>query len=225
MFVGRYNFSIFANPKFSLLEIAATMYAIVDIAGQQFKVEKDQKLFVHRLEGEEGHQVSFDRVLLIDSGSKVTVGDSVLKGASVEAKIISHVKGDKVLVFKKKRRKGYQKLNGHRQLLTQIQIEGIHESGSKAGKPAAEKKSAAEKAPAAEKKEAAGKKPAAKEKAAAEKAPAAEKKPTAEKKEAAGKKPAAKKEEEKPAAKEKQAAEKKEEKPAAEEKKNEDTKE
>ena len=81
------------------------MYAIVDIAGQQFKVEKDQKLFVHRLEGEEGKKVNFDQVLLIDSGSKVSVGDPVVKGAAVSAKIISHMKSDKVLVFKKKRRK------------------------------------------------------------------------------------------------------------------------
>ena len=108
------------------------MYAIVDIAGQQFKVEKDQKLFVHRLEVEEGKKVSFDKVLLIDTGNKVSVGDPVVKGASVDAKVISHMKGDKVLVFKKKRRKGYQKLNGHRQYLTQIQIEAISEKGATA---------------------------------------------------------------------------------------------
>ena len=105
------------------------MYAIVEIAGQQFKVEKDQKIFVHRLEAEEGKKVSFDKVLLIDTGSKISVGDPVVKGATVSAKVISHMKGDKVLVFKKKRRKGYQKLNGHRQYLTQIQIEGISEKG------------------------------------------------------------------------------------------------
>jgi len=101
------------------------MYAIVDIAGQQFKVEKDKKIYVHRLEGEEGEQVSFDRVLLIDKDGKVKVGNPVVKNAQVTAKIISHMKGDKVLVFKKKRRKGYQKLNGHRQYMTQIQIEDI----------------------------------------------------------------------------------------------------
>jgi large subunit ribosomal protein L21 len=101
------------------------MYAIVDIAGQQFKVEKNQELFVHRLEGKEGGKVEFDRVLLIDNGGKVTVGTPSIDGAKVNAKIISHVKGDKVLVFKKKRRKGYQKLNGHRQYLTKIQIENI----------------------------------------------------------------------------------------------------
>ena len=118
------------------------MYAIVDIAGQQFKVEKDQKLFVHRLEVEEGKKVSFEKVLLIDTGSKVSVGNPVVKGASVNAKVLSHLKGDKVLVFKKKRRKGYQKLNGHRQYLTQIHIEGISEKGATAKKeetPAAKK--------------------------------------------------------------------------------------
>jgi len=162
------------------------MYAIVDIAGQQFKVEKDQKLYVHRLEVEEGKKVSFDKVLLIDTGSKVSVGDPVVKGASVDAKVISHMKADKVLVFKKKRRKGYQKLNGHRQYMTQIQIEGISEKGTAAkkeaapaAKPAAEKK-AAVKTPAA-------KKPAAK--ASAEKKAPAVKKPAA-------KKPAPKKESE-----------------------------
>jgi large subunit ribosomal protein L21 len=169
------------------------MYAIVDIAGQQFKVEKDQKLFVHRLEGEEGKEVSFDQVLLIDSGTKVSVGDPVVKGASVSAKIITHMKGDKVLVFKKKRRKGYQKLNGHRQYMTQIQIESISEKGSAKPKSAAaektEPKAVAEKKTAAPK-ASAEKKPAAK--AAAK--PAAEKKPAAKKPAAAkAAKPAAEK--------------------------------
>ena len=174
------------------------MYAIVDIAGQQFKVEKDQKLFVHRLEVEEGKKVSFDKVLLIDSGSKISVGDPVVKGASVDAKVLSHMKGDKVLVFKKKRRKGYQKLNGHRQYLTQIQIEAISEKGATARKEApAEKaapKAAAEKKPAvkAAPKAAAEKKPAAK--ATTAKKPAAK---TAAPKTTAAKKPA----EKKPAAK------------------------
>ena len=175
------------------------MYAIVDIAGQQFKVEKDQKLFVHRLEAEEGKKVSFDQVLLIDSGSKISVGDPLVKGASVSAKVITHMKADKVLVFKKKRRKGYQKLNGHRQYMTQIQIESISEKGSVKADEAtkAEPKTAAtpkasakadktetKSAKADEKKPAAAKKPAAKTAAAT---PAAEKKP------AAAKKPAAKK--------------------------------
>jgi large subunit ribosomal protein L21 len=101
------------------------MYAIVDIAGQQFKVEKDQKVFVHRLVGEEGAQISFDQVLLIDNDGKVKVGIPTVKGAKVSAKILAHVRADKVLIFKKKRRKGYQKLSGHRQDLTQIQVEEI----------------------------------------------------------------------------------------------------
>lgn len=101
------------------------MIAIVDIAGQQFKVEKGQKIFVHRLEGEAGENIEFGNVMLVDNGGKVTVGTPKLEGASVSAKIIEHLKGDKVLVFKKKRRKGYQKLNGHRQYLTKIEIENI----------------------------------------------------------------------------------------------------
>jgi large subunit ribosomal protein L21 len=101
------------------------MNAIVDIAGHQFKVEKGQKLFVHRLEGEEGAQVEFSNVLLVDNDGKLTVGMPKIEGASVSAKILEHLKGDKVLVFKKKRRKGYQKLNGHRQYLTKIEIENI----------------------------------------------------------------------------------------------------
>jgi large subunit ribosomal protein L21 len=101
------------------------MYAIVEIAGQQFKVEKDQKVFVHRLEGEEGAEISFDQVLLVDNDGKVKVGVPTVKDAKVSAKILAHVRGDKVLVFKKKRRKGYQKMSGHRQDLTQIQVEEI----------------------------------------------------------------------------------------------------
>lgn len=101
------------------------MYAIVDIAGQQFKVTKDQMIFVHRLEGQEGAQVSFDKVLLIDNNGDVKVGTPVVAGASVNAKILTHLKGDKVWVFKKNRRKSYQKLNGHRQSFTKIQIEEI----------------------------------------------------------------------------------------------------
>ncbi len=101
------------------------MYAIVEIAGQQFKVEKDQKVFVHRLDGEEGAQVSFDQVLLVDNDGKVKVGVPTVKDAKVSAKILAHVRADKILVFKKKRRKGYQKMSGHRQDLTQIQVEEI----------------------------------------------------------------------------------------------------
>jgi large subunit ribosomal protein L21 len=102
------------------------MYAIVEIAGQQFKVAKDQKIFVHRLSGIEGSEVSFDKVLLIDSDGTISVGEPAVQNASVNAKILTHIKGDKVLVFKKKRRKGYRKLNGHRQLFTQILIQSIN---------------------------------------------------------------------------------------------------
>ncbi len=107
------------------------MYAIVEIAGQQFKVEKDQKVFVHRLPENEGDVVTFDNVLLLDNGT-VTIGAPAIKGAGVTAKILRHLKGDKVIVFKKKRRKGYKKKNGHRQYLTEIQIETISASGVKA---------------------------------------------------------------------------------------------
>ncbi len=101
------------------------MYAIVEIAGQQFKVEKGNKLFVHRLENEEGSEVTFDKVLLLDDNNKVTVGAPVVEKAQVSAKVLRHCKSDKVLVFKKKRRKGYQTLNGHRQYLTEIEIQDI----------------------------------------------------------------------------------------------------
>lgn len=102
------------------------MYAIVEIAGQQFKVENNQEIFVHRLSGDEGSAVTFDRVLLVDNGGKVSVGAPAVAGASISAKILTHVKGDKVLVFKKKRRKGYQKMNGHRQAFTKVKIESIN---------------------------------------------------------------------------------------------------
>ncbi len=101
------------------------MFAIVEIAGQQFKVEKDQTLYVHRLQQEEGASIELDKVLLLDNNGKVSVGTPVIGGASVKAKVLNHLKGDKVIVFKKKRRKGYRKMNGHRQYLTKIQIEGI----------------------------------------------------------------------------------------------------
>ena len=101
------------------------MYAIVDIAGKQFKVSKDQKLYVHRLAEDEGKSVSFDNVMLVEDGGSISVGAPSLKGASVQAKVLQHMKGDKVIVFKKKRRKGYKVRNGHRQYLTQIQIESI----------------------------------------------------------------------------------------------------
>ena len=101
------------------------MYAIVSIAGQQFKVAKDQQLFVHRLQGDEGASIEFDNVLLVDNDGAITVGVPAVKGASVTAKIVSHLKGDKVIIFKKKRRKGYKKKNGHRQQFTKIEITGI----------------------------------------------------------------------------------------------------
>ena len=170
------------------------MYAIVDIAGQQFKVEKDQKLYVHRLEGEEGNKVSFDKVMLIDTGKKVSVGEPVVKGTSVDAKIISHVKGDKVLVFKKKRRKGYQKLNGHRQQFTQIQIEGISEKAAAKPKADAVKKEAPAQPAETKKATTAAKKPAAKPEAKPAAKPAAKAKTTqAKETKPEAKKPAAKK--------------------------------
>lgn len=119
------------------------MYAIVDIAGSQLKVEKNQKLYVNRLEGNEGDKVEFDQVLLLDNDGKVTLGSPSVEGASVSASIVRHLKGDKVLVFKKKRRKGYQKQNGFRAYLTQILIEEIAEKGGKKAK--AETKKAAPK--------------------------------------------------------------------------------
>ena len=131
------------------------MYAIVDIAGQQFKVEKDQKVYVHRLDAEEGKKVNFDRVLLIDDNGKVNIGAPAINGAQVSATVLEHLKGDKVIVFKKKRRKGYRVKNGHRQALTEIQIDNILASGAKkaapvkaASKPAAKAKPAAPKAAA-----------------------------------------------------------------------------
>ena len=101
------------------------MYAIVEIAGQQFKVAKDQKVYVHRLKQEEGKKVTFDQVLLIGDGDNVTVGAPAIDGAAVEAKIVKHLKGDKVIVFKKKRRKSYRVKNGHRQQLTRIEVTRI----------------------------------------------------------------------------------------------------
>jgi len=107
------------------------MYAIVEIAGQQFKVAKDQKVYVNRLAGEEGDSISFDKVLLTADGDSITVGAPAIDGALVGAKINRHFKGDKVIVFKKKRRKGYRVKNGHRQALTEILIEGIDLKGGK----------------------------------------------------------------------------------------------
>ncbi|MCK0188771.1 50S ribosomal protein L21 [Arenibacter sp. F20364] len=127
------------------------MYAIVEIAGQQFKVAKDQKVYVHRLQDEEGSKVTFDNVLLLEDGSNITIGAPAIDGAAVEAKVIKHLKGDKVIVFKKKRRKGYKKKNGHRQYLTELVIEGIVASGAKKAEKKTEPKKEAK--PAAKKTE------------------------------------------------------------------------
>ena len=130
------------------------MYAIVEIAGQQFKVAKDQKVYVHRLKEAEGSKITFDKVMLVEDGKNVTIGAPAIEGAAVTAKILGHLKGDKVIVFKKKRRKGYKKKNGHRQYLSEIQIESIAASCAKkapAKKAAAPKKEAKVEAPKAAK--------------------------------------------------------------------------
>ncbi len=164
------------------------MYAIVEIAGQQMKVERGNKLYVHRLQANEGDKIEFDKVLLLENGGKISVGNPTVDGAKVAATVIGHLKGDKVIVFKKKRRKGYQKWNNHRQSLTQILIQGVLAKGdslkeelkaerkvwtSVKSKPAVESteevketKAAAKKAPA---KKAPAKKAAAPKKAAAKK--------------------------------------------------------
>jgi large subunit ribosomal protein L21 len=123
------------------------MYAIVNIAGQQLKVEKDQHVFVNRLPNKEGDKVTFEEVLLVDNDGKISVGAPAVSGATVTAKVIEHLKGDKVKVFKKKRRKGYQTLNGHRQLLTKISIDGIALGGTKKSAAKAEEQPKAEAKP------------------------------------------------------------------------------
>jgi len=130
------------------------MFAIVDIAGQQFKVAKDQKVFVHRLDAKTGDKVSFDRVFMLADGDKVTVGAPAVANASVEAKVVRHLKDDKVIVFKKKRRKGYRVKNGHRQSLTEIVIEsvGVGKAKKAAPKAKAEAPKAKAEAPKAVKK-------------------------------------------------------------------------
>ena len=158
------------------------MYAIVDVAGQQFKVEKDQKIYVHRLEGEEGDVVEFDKVLLIEDGDKILIGEPTIDGALVSGKIISHLKGDKVKVFKKKRRKGYSVLKGHRQYLSQIVIENIIDKGGKKKetvKKAPVVKTKAETKPGAKATQVKKAAPKATPKAAPKKQPATTKKTTA----------------------------------------------
>jgi len=164
------------------------MYAIVEIAGQQFKVEKDQQIFVHQLDEKEGTKVEFDNVLLIDNNGKVNVGAPAISGAKVTAKVLDHVKGDKVVVFKKKRRKGYRVKNGHRQAFTQIEIQSIVEKGVTAKKATA---TTSKKEAKAEPKVAAKKAPAKKGALKAKTASAA--KPKAAVKKNIAKKPAAKK--------------------------------
>jgi large subunit ribosomal protein L21 len=174
------------------------MYAIVEIAGQQFKVEEGKKIFVHRLDTEIDKIVEFDRVLLVEDNDKILVGEPAVDNFIVEGKVIDHVKGDKVIVFKKKRKKGYRIKNGHRQRFSQIEIVGIGEKGKivrketpkkekikKAPEPEIAEEPLAEKKPAVKK--SAAKKAAVKK----EEAPVKTKK-TAEKK-AVDKKPAAKK--------------------------------
>ncbi|WP_347373411.1 50S ribosomal protein L21 [Aequorivita sp. Q41] len=121
------------------------MYAIVEIAGQQVKVAKDQKVFVNRLPVEEGEKVSFDNVLLIGDGDNITIGAPAIDGAQIGAKVVKHLKGDKVIVFKKKRRKGFRKKNGHRQYLSEIVIESIVASGATPAKKEEAKKAAPKK--------------------------------------------------------------------------------
>jgi large subunit ribosomal protein L21 len=169
------------------------MYAIVEIAGQQFKVEAGKKIFVHRLEAEKGKKVEFDQVLLLEEDGKITVGEPTIKGAVIEGNVLDHMRGDKVIVFKKKRKKGYRVKNGHRQNFTQVEIVSINGKGSPvkavtkkdtvkaaettaADEPAKPKKAAAKK-PAETKEKAATKK--ADEKKPAEKKPAAKKAPKA----------------------------------------------
>ncbi len=105
------------------------MYAIVEIAGQQFKVERGNKVYVHRLDANEGAKVEFDKVFLIENAGKISIGSPTVDGAKVVATVLEHLKGDKVIIFKKKRRKGYQKWNNHRQHLTQLLIQGVLPKG------------------------------------------------------------------------------------------------
>ena len=174
------------------------MYAIVEIAGQQFKVEEGKKIFVHRLEAEEGVNVEFEKVLLIEDNGKITIGEPVISDYVVDGVVLDHMRGDKVIVFKKKRKKGYRVKNGHRQNFSQIEIVSIGLKGApkKAVKKAepkvkeakvAEESVKAKKTPAkitaAKKEETPAKKSV--EKKSADKKPAAKK--TAAKKTAKGK--------------------------------------
>ena len=119
------------------------MYAIVEISGRQFKVEKKQKLFVNRLDVAEGKKISFENVLMVNDGAKFSVGSPNVSGAQVDAKVLKHLKSDKVIVFKKKRRKGYKVRNGHRQAITEIEISDILTGVSKKAPVKKEAKKAA----------------------------------------------------------------------------------
>jgi large subunit ribosomal protein L21 len=172
------------------------MYAIVEIAGQQFKVEEGKNIFVHRLETEKDAIIEFDKVLLFEDNGKVLVGEPAIENFIVEGKVLDQVKGDKVIVFKKKRKKGYRVKNGHRQNFSYIEIIGIGEKGSIVRKETP-KKEKVKKVTAPEPAE----------------EPVAEKK-TKEKK-AVTKKPAVKKEESTPKAKKTSVKKEAEKKPAA----------
>lgn len=155
------------------------MYAIVEIAGQQFKIEPGKKIFVHRLEITEGNKVEIGKVLLLEDEGVITIGDPLIKDAVIEGTVIDHVRGDKVIVFKKKRKKGYRIKNGHRQNFTQVEIISIN--GKTAPKREVTKKEAA---PVAEEEAEApvkGKKTAAKKPAVEKPATAAKKAPAAKK--------------------------------------------
>jgi large subunit ribosomal protein L21 len=115
------------------------MYAIVEIAGQQFKVEQNDEIFVHRLEGDPGTKIEFEQVLLLDNNGKISVGKPLVEGTSISGQIVDHVRGDKVVIFKKKRRKGYEKESGHRQDFSKVLIEHINVKGSAKAKKAKEK--------------------------------------------------------------------------------------
>ncbi len=172
------------------------MYAIVEIAGQQFKVEEGKKIFVHRLDVENEKEIEFDHVLLIEDEGKIVIGEPTIKDAVVEGKVLDHVRGDKVIVFKKKRKKGYRVKNGHRQNFTQVEILSIREQGVKKAvkKEAAHTSEKVKESVAAPEVKVDEKKPAAKKTAPAKtkEKPATEKKAPA-KKASAEKKPAAKK--------------------------------
>jgi large subunit ribosomal protein L21 len=165
------------------------MYAIVEIAGQQFRVEAGKKIFVHRLDAEEGKKIEFDQVLLLEEDGKITIGEPSIKGSVVEGMVLDHMRGDKVIVFKKKRKKGYRIKNGHRQNFTQVEIVSINGKGSV--KKVTTKKEAVKVAETTAEEEPANVKKPSVKKAAAPKAKAPAKK--ADEKKQAAKKPAAKK--------------------------------